>query len=157
MRQPNRNTYLHGQQILGRVIDTSDNISSFLAHERSLTEDPRIQIYIDRLISLQNELTCSIAEYRRQAPRNVSNTYQQYAEAGSGKIEEAMEEHREFASLNDLTQTVLSLNEQLASELEPVSINEGMEESRNALHSLQELIRETCRKISIARAGIDDL
>lgn len=157
MKQPNRDTYLDGQQILGRVIDTSDNISRFLAHQRALTDDSRTQIYIDRLISLQNTLTCKIAEYRRQAPRKVSTTYQQYVDAGSGKIEETMEQHRDFTSLNDVTQMLLSLNEELAEELEPVSINEGTEEARDAFRNLQELVRETCREISKARSGIDDL
>lgn len=156
-KQPNRDTYLYGDQILGRVIASSDNISSFLAHQRTLTDDSRIQIYIDQLIKLQNELTCSIAQYREQAPREVSNTYQQYVEAGSGDIEEMMEEHRDFTSLNDITQTVLSLNEELAKELEPASINEGIEDFREAYHSLQDLVHETCRKISKARASIDDL
>lgn len=157
MKQPNRDTYLDGQQILGRVIDTSDNISHFLAHQRSLTDDPRTQIYIDRLIALQNALTCKIAEYRQQAPHKVSVTYQQYVDAGSGKIEEAMEQHRDFTSLNDVTQILLSLNEELANELNPVSINEGTGQARDAFQNLQDLVRETCREISKARTGIDDL
>lgn len=157
VKRPNRDTYLNGNEILGRVINTSDRISCFLSHLKTLTEDTRTQIHIDQLIKLQNELTSSIAEYREQAPKEVVTTYVQYVEPGSGKIEEMMRDHRQFTSLNDVTSTALALNEELARELETVSINEGIEHYREASKGLQDLVLDTCRKISMARARADDV
>lgn len=157
VKRPNRDTYLNGTEILGRVISTSDKISCFLSHLRTLTEDTRTQIHIDQLIKLQNDLTGSIAQYREKAPKEFSATYVQYATPGSGNIETMINEHRQFTSLNDVTSTLLALNEELARELEGVSINEGIEHYREASKGLQDLVRETCRKISMARSGADDV
>lgn len=157
VKRPNRDTYLNGYEILGRVVNTNDRISCFLSHLKTLTEDTRTQIHIDHLVNLQNELTRSIAEYRERAPKEVATTYVQYVEPGNGKIEEMMGEHREFTSLNDVTSTALALNQELARELETVSINEGIEHYREASKNLQDLVVETCRKISMARARADDV
>lgn len=157
VKRPNRDTYLNGEQMLGRVINSSDQISCFLTHLQTLTDDPRTKIHIDQLVKLQNELTSSIAGYRENAPHEVQTTYFQYVEPGNGRLEEMMDEHRQFTSLNDVTSTALALNEELAQQLENVSINEGIEHAREATEGLQDLVRETCRKISLARAGADDM
>lgn len=157
IKQPNRDTYLDATQIFGRVIASSDKISGFLSHMLTLTDDSRTKIHIDQLIKLQNELTSSIANYREHAPREVKATYVQYAEAGNGNIDRMLNEHRQFTSLNDVTKTALDLNHELAEELEHVSINEGIEHSREAFNGLQKMVEETCRKISMARAGAEDM
>ncbi len=157
-KRENRDTYLPEIKVIGRVIDTSDKISRFLSELRQQASDERTRLHIDNLIGLQNELTQRVANYRQDAPRQVKDTYVQYVDAGSGKVEQMMNEHdRTTPSLNDATSTAVTLNEELARELEHVSINEGVEESRDAFENLQFMIEETCRKMAMDRSMADDL
>lgn len=156
-KRENRDTYLPEIQVIGRVIDTSDKISRFLSELREQATDERTRLHIDNLVGLQNDLTKKVAAYRQDAPWQVKDTYVQYVDAGSGKVEKMMRERDKAASLNDVTSTAVMLNEEMARELEHVSINEGVEESRDAFENLQFMIEETCRKISMDRSMADDM
>ncbi|MGQ9424597.1 hypothetical protein ACXYTJ_01465 [Gilvimarinus sp. F26214L] len=156
-KRENRDSYLSEEQVMGRVIDTCDKISQFLATLREHSDDARTQLHIDNLIQLQDELTGRIAEYRQTAPSKVKNTYMQYVDPGSGKVDEMIAEHGEQTSLDDVTNTILALNGELAQELEHVSINEGIEESRDAFGNLQALIEDTCHRMSVSRSMADDM
>jgi hypothetical protein len=145
----NRDTYLPESRILDRVIATSDKISRFLATMRQQANDERSRLHIDNLIDLQSELTASIADYRRQAPWQVTNTYVQYVDPGSGKVDDMIEEFGKFISTNDVTAAAIALDQEMIRELEPVSINEGVQESQEAFDNLQTLIKNTCRKIAM--------
>jgi hypothetical protein len=155
-KRQNRDTYLPDEKVIGRVIDTSDKISQFLAELREQASDEKTKLHLDNLIGLQNELTGRIAEYREKAPWQVSNTYMQYVDPGSGKIDEMIEENRRIDSMNDATETALALNQELANELQPVSINEGVEEAADAFKNLQFMIEDNCRKISMYRSMAND-
>lgn len=147
-KRHSHDTYLPEEQVIGRVIDASDKISQFLAQLREQTSDEKAQLHLDNLIGLQNELTGRIAEYRKEAPSQVSKTYMQYVDPGSGKIDDMIDEERHIASMDDATETALALNKELASELQPVSINEGVEEAADAFRNLQSMIEDNCRRIS---------
>lgn len=156
-KRQNRDTYLSDEEVLGRVIDTSDKISQFLAQLREQASNEKTQLHLDNLIGLQNELTRRIAEYREKAPWEMTNTYVQYVDPGSGKIDEMIRDNSRIDSLNHATETALALNEELASELQSVSINEGVEEAADAFKNLQFMIEDTCRKISMYRSMADDM
>lgn len=156
-KRENRDTYLSEQEVLGRVIDTSDKISHFLAELRQQADDERSCLHLDNLIALQSELTTRIAEYRHEAPWQVSNTFVQYVDPGSGKIGDMMRTHGGFKSINDTTTTVVALNNELARQLENVSINEGIPESRDAFDNLQEMVRDTSRRMSMDASMSGDL
>lgn len=156
-KRENRDTYLPESKVVTRIVDTSDKISQFLAELQQQLPDERSQLHMDNLIGLQDKLTEKIADYRDKAPWQVTDTYVQYVDAGSGKVEDMMKEQGSVTSINDATAVALALNEEMARELEHVSINEGVQESREAFENLQFLIRETCRKISMDRSMAGDL
>lgn len=156
-KRQNRDSYLSEETILGRVVDTCDKISQFLAELRQQTTDERTQLHLDKLIELQNTLTGEIAEYRETAPWQVSNTYVQYVDPGSGRIDDMIRDHGKLKSLNDATDTAIALNNELIQELQHVSINEGVPESRDAFNNLQELIESTCKKMSMDRSMTGDI
>lgn len=156
-KRENRDTYLPERDIIRRVIDTSDKISKFLEELREESADERTRLHLDNLIGLQSELTGRVAEYRRKAPWQVTNTYVQYVDVGSGKVDDMISEHGKSTSLNDVTTTALALNEEMVRELQHVSINEGVQESREAFDNLQAMIEDTCRKISMDRSMAGDI
>lgn len=156
-KRENRDTYLPESKIVTRIVDTSNKISQFLAKLRQQLPDERSQMHMDNIVALQDQLTAKIADYRDKAPWQVTDTYVQYVDVGSGKVEDMMNEQGALTSINDATVLALALNEEMARELEHVSINEGVEESREAFENLQFLIRETCRKISMDRSMAGDL
>lgn len=153
----NRDTYLPQSRAIARIIDTSDKIAIYLADLQRRAENERLRLHLDILIGLQKELTRRIRSYLDQSPWQVTDTYAQYVDEGSGKVDELIRTSGEVSSLNDVTLMALRLNNEMIEELQSLSLNEGVEESREAFENLQFLIRDTCRKISMERSQVRDI
>ena len=155
-KRQNRDTYLREDEVLQRVVDTSRKIADFLARQRNETQDERSQMQLDNLLELQNELTERIAEYGNKAPWQFHETYMQYVDVGSGKVDDMIRDSHP-RDLDDLIETAIALNRTLAEELEPASENAGVEASHDAFANLQSLVEENCRRISLSRSMSGDM
>lgn len=156
-KRENRDTYLPQSKAIARTIDTSDKIAAYLSHLREQADDERIQLHLVTLVGLQKNLSHRIRDYLEMSPWQVTDTFAQYVDEGSGKVDDMIREQGELRSMNDVTLAALSLNNEMAEELESLSLNQGVEETREAFENLQFLIRDTCRKISMERSQVRDV